>query len=1166
MLKRTLWVVVIVALCCSLGVLAVYATQASKAHLSTQTKGIAAHPTLSPDKAAPEGTYSIPAKKASTVGQVIASRTEYDYAKENYIRRQEGSLLSKDEEALVQRYFGSRDDGDNSLDAVGGPDGYNYYFVDSQAPDTAAYSWVEIKTTGTRITALNGQDDLAAAFTIGFSFPFYGSNYTTGSICSNGNIQFGGSLNRYWSNSALPYAGDATYGLVGPAIFPLWDDLMIGSGAIGGVYVQNFNNQYCVVEWDSVTNFSGGGAPKFEAILYADGKIKFQYNSIVSQSPTVGIQGAGTGTNFLQYQYNATGQQVATGRAIWFYRFVPPTAELGLSNLTPCGAVNPNPAASVSFRVTNAGAVASTPVTAYFNFDNGATTQNVAVPAIAPSSFFDVFFTTTVNLSIGNHTLSGWFLPHDNPAGNDSAFCALTVARLCPTLLPADLSLDPIPTTPWAGSVTGNCGNGGKWDGSFSATAGYTYHFDLCPDAPGAGTASFDVDIKICDAAGTILAGQDGACTALSYHPNDFTWTPVTSGTYYVVLAPYSSYASHTCTGTAASTFTMQYYVATEIAPGETCANALPFTLDTPYNGTTVGFQDNYESVCPYSSTSPDVVYSYTPSVDQLVTFSLCQGTTDYDTKLFVFAGSCDGTPVGCNDDACTAPLFPNPYVSRVACLQLTAGTTYFIVVDGYGGESGNYTLLGTACFCDIQEQAGDIAEVTEPWPIPNNFSQNDPDGGCNNRPGTPLFQNIQCGETIFGKTFMYTDNISGLLYRDTDWYRLVVNTTTYATWSVTGEDSLAAIIVKHVMDPCSTLSLTAAVSAGMCSTATVSACLLPGTYYMWVGCYKSSPSAAPFDYRATLTCGTCPTGRCCYGSDPANPLCADNVEPACTALGGAWDVTMTCAGNPCPTHLACQTGNIMLTQPPYNADEAWAGVTSEASQTYLAYDNYSVSSPIGSVRFWGLDAYNGGSWATCDEDPMPFTISFHLDSLGYPASAAVCSYDVSLTRVATGMNYVSGTLNFPVWEYDAVLSPPCTQLSGWIEIVAGGSTTCWFLWAASPFGDATMWQWNGQLLQWSNPGYGSLALCLASGCDATVLASHVTAYMSPDNVHPWINFHAPVDGDYRIYSTTDKTIGYPNPGWTLETTVTVTSGEHVWTDTGTVQTYKRYVVIHNCP
>ena len=58
--------------------------------------------------------------------------------------------------------------------------------------------------------------------------------------------------------------------------------------------------------------------------------------------------------------------------------------------------------------------------------------------------------------------------------------------------------------------------------------------------------------------------------------------------------------------------------------------------------GTTVGYNDDYDEVCPYSSsTSPDVVYSFTPESDIMeVTIDLCGEGNFYDTKVYVYEGA----------------------------------------------------------------------------------------------------------------------------------------------------------------------------------------------------------------------------------------------------------------------------------------------------------------------------------------------------------------------------------------------------------------------------------------------------------------------------------------------------------------------------------------------
>jgi len=104
--------------------------------------------------------------------------------------------------------------------------------------------------------------------------------------------------------------------------------------------------------------------------------------------------------------------------------------------------------------------------------------------------------------------------------------------------------------------------------------------------------------------------------------------------------------------------------------------------------GTTTGFTDDYDEECPYTqSTSPDVVYRYTPHTDETVEIDLLG--SEYDTKVYVYGAGM--MLVACNDD-----FYPD-YVSKIECLCLDEGTKYYIVIDGYGGAHGNYvfTLFG---------------------------------------------------------------------------------------------------------------------------------------------------------------------------------------------------------------------------------------------------------------------------------------------------------------------------------------------------------------------------------------------------------------------------------------------------------------------------------------
>jgi len=86
-----------------------------------------------------------------------------------------------------------------------------------------------------------------------------------------------------------------------------------------------------------------------------------------------------------------------------------------------------------------------------------------------------------------------------------------------------------------------------------------------------------------------------------------------------------------------------------------------------PYDntGTTAGYTDDYDEVCPYNTPgSPDVVYTYTPAGDIEVNIDLLGST--YDTKLYVY--DADLNLVACNDD------FYSDYVSKLEYVPLLGG------------------------------------------------------------------------------------------------------------------------------------------------------------------------------------------------------------------------------------------------------------------------------------------------------------------------------------------------------------------------------------------------------------------------------------------------------------------------------------------------------------
>src|SRR5919197_5472369 len=108
---------------------------------------------------------------------------------------------------------------------------------------------------------------------------------------------------------------------------------------------------------------------------------------------------------------------------------------------------------------------------------------------------------------------------------------------------------------------------------------------------------------------------------------------------------------------------------------------------------------------CGSSATSPEYVYQWTPAVSGTATIQTCGAGTTFDTVLYLRSGACDGPEVagGCNDDACPGARRRQHHTNGLGLYRasrltpaVTAGQTYFIVVDGYRGAQGTFSPTGT--------------------------------------------------------------------------------------------------------------------------------------------------------------------------------------------------------------------------------------------------------------------------------------------------------------------------------------------------------------------------------------------------------------------------------------------------------------------------------------
>ncbi len=245
---------------------------------------------------------------------------------------------------------------------------------------------------------------------------------------------------------------------------------------------------------------------------------------------------------------------------------------------------------------------------------------------------------------------------------------------------------------------------------------------------------------------------------------------------------------------------------------------ALPVVNGT---GTTAGYTDDYDEVCPYTnSTSPDVVYTFIPDADVGINVDLFGSA--YDTKTYLYDENL--ALVACNDD------FYSDYTSLLENVPVVAGVQYFLVIDGYGGDFGDY-LVNITEFepCVVDCPAGASMEG-EP-PLANDQVDNW-NGGCNTDPVNGPFQPMGPGDFCGVSGFFLA---AGSNNRDTDWFTLEIGADGFIEFY--GDAELATYMFELGPQDCNTVGVIQNVIIGPCLPGVMTIVGAPGsTVWFWVG------------------------------------------------------------------------------------------------------------------------------------------------------------------------------------------------------------------------------------------------------------------------------------------------------------------------------------------
>ncbi len=175
---------------------------------------------------------------------------------------------------------------------------------------------IDITSTGTGLSL--SDDQMSGMKNIGFDFTFYDQTFSQVNISMNGFFTFQSNFSvprsRNYLSETLP-ATSFNY-----SVFPAWSDYIRRSSGNQSPYIQTFGqtsdtDQYFVIMWDNVSEYSNGLKSTFQAILYeTTNEISFRYDELRIQNHdiTIGLQGNNEAVTYLRYEDNNSTTYVVT--------------------------------------------------------------------------------------------------------------------------------------------------------------------------------------------------------------------------------------------------------------------------------------------------------------------------------------------------------------------------------------------------------------------------------------------------------------------------------------------------------------------------------------------------------------------------------------------------------------------------------------------------------------------------------------------------------------------------------------------------------------------------------------------------------------------------------------------------------------------------------------
>ncbi|MFX0024273.1 MAG: hypothetical protein ACFE9S_18245 [Candidatus Hermodarchaeota archaeon] len=149
------------------------------------------------------------------------------------------------------------------------------------------YNWIDASSGSELILG----DDNSASTSLPFNFTFYDGIFEEIHIVTEGYLTF--SFKSVLTTGIIPSSHPHRQNIIAP----FWTNL---DGTSGNIYIKNFTSHW-VVAWENINHDNGSFAGSFEAVLYNDGDIVFNYDTLQNVSTYACGLNYGDGNNYSSY-------------------------------------------------------------------------------------------------------------------------------------------------------------------------------------------------------------------------------------------------------------------------------------------------------------------------------------------------------------------------------------------------------------------------------------------------------------------------------------------------------------------------------------------------------------------------------------------------------------------------------------------------------------------------------------------------------------------------------------------------------------------------------------------------------------------------------------------------------------------------------------------------